>query len=586
MSMVEARYTYGPGTFEVSERGDIVIEDCPATIDERLRRARFTEKTPSTFIKTQRPLDNDDRSIEVVEVTIQGSNLHVSAHDVVGRINLTPEAKLSIEPKLSWKSILDMLLAVHNRGRTVDYHGVPIDSFLSDELELEDIFPILGTNFLQGIETIHRNGFIRDVVMRRSDLLDPRGKIDVGRTLVNHAEGSLKQHCVVNEIEYDNVANSILHYAGTILLQLFRENSEKYEYPAYRYIFSQIQREVDHLERLGVGSSVRRLPAYRSFSLNDLPKQRHYYERSMDVSKAILSSSIGTPMSGGQRELTIDYVLNMESLFEQYSQVVIQSQLERVQGYDALDETINVSASRSPTVNPFYQDSSVHHQPDHALERGDETVAVMDSKYYAKGHDPVADSSARSRLFSYAYLLDTKRLAFLCPLLEPKRRRVERTGADLQVVSPLGEFTLDTYDEVVHEYVFEVLRDDYPVLEAFRAVDENKLCLDGVAEGDLDEISEMNGPFNFRDARDFSLRVIKAAADDHSWDVRNRSDLEQGGEWTRDQIEARCDARYEHTTTCVPVFSRNEETSEEWIDLYFVDNGTGEVEEEGPLKLY
>jgi hypothetical protein len=128
-----------------------------------------------------------------------------------------------------------------------------------------------------------------------------------------------------------------------------------------------------------------------------------------------------------------------------------------------------------------------------------------------------------------------------------------------------------------------VLVGEYPELEAFRAVAENRLCLDGVEETDLSRAKQMSGPFTFKDLRDFSLRVVKAAADEHSWEVRNRYDLEQDGDWTREQIETRCDRRYEHTTTCVPVFCRDR--GREWIDLYFLENGSGEVEKEGPLKL-
>mgnify|MGYP007135058047 FL=1 len=122
-----------------------------------------------------------------------------------------------------------------------------------------------------------------------------------------------------------------------------------------------------------------------------------------------------------------------------------------------------------------------------------------------------------------------------------------------------------------------------PELEAFRAVAENRLCLDGVKETDLSDARSMSGPFTFKDTRDFSLRVLKAAADKHSWEVRNRNDLEQGGNWTREQIETRCKQRYEHTTTCIPVFCREQE--QEWIDLYFLQNGSDNVEKEGPLKL-
>jgi hypothetical protein len=209
----------------------------------------------------------------------------------------------------------------------------------------------------------------------------------------------------------------------------------------------------------------------------------------------------------------------------------------------------------------------------------------LDSKYYAEGHDPVKESPSRSRLFSYAYLLHTERLAFLCPLLEPRRRQVAQTGAELQIVSPKGDFTLDGYDDDVRDYLHGVLVERSPELEAFRAVakDDNHLCLDGVDERDLDRATDMSGPFTFKSVRDFSLRVIKAAADEHSHNVLNRFALEHEGDWTRDQIETRCENRYEHTTTCVPVFCRD--GGEEWVDLYFFETSSGEVEKEGPLKL-
>nr|WP_255479240.1 hypothetical protein [Natronomonas sp. LN261] len=182
---------------------------------------------------------------------------------------------------------------------------------------------------------------------------------------------------------------------------------------------------------------------------------------------------------------------------------------------------------------------------------------MLDPKYYAEGHDPVKESPSRSRLFSYAYLLHADRLAFLCPLLEPTRRRVAQTGAELQIVSPEQSFTLDGYGDVVQNYLHDVLVTRSPELEAFRAVAENQLCLDGIEEADLSDATSMSGPFTFKDTRDFSLRVLKAAADEHSWEVRNRYDLEQDGDWTREQIETRCEQRYEHTTTCVPVFCRD-----------------------------
>lgn len=577
-------YVYEPGTFRLPERGRIRIEGCPTTIEEQLRRASFEQEAANIFVKTQESLGEDDQEYQVVSVRVEGPVLDVTAQDNVGIVSLTPRSKLQIDPKIDWDHIFEMLLAVHGRRRSIDYQGIPLSELRSEEVDLEDVFLILAINYLNGIETIQRNGFIRQLETRRADLEQPRGVIDIEQSLVNQAEGRATQHCLLKVVNHDNPANSLLHYAGMHLVRLFAQYEDEYEHQAYYHIFSQVHEVVRHLEGLDVGSERKRIPEYRAFSLQDLPKQRHYYRQAIEVAEAITASSLGSPSVSGGRELAVDYVLNMESLFEQYSQVAIEDELEAIQEYDHLDQISNVSAVRSPTVQPFGDEAKIYHQPDHALEEGDETLAVLDSKYYAEGKDPVTSGGSRSRLFSYSYLLETDRMGFLTPLHNPKKRTVKQTGALLEVISPRGDrFSLDSYHDCVLEYLHEVLRERSPELEVFRAVSEHTLSLDGVDESELHLATRMSGPFTFKDKRDFSLRVVKAAADEHSWDVRNRHALEQDGEWTRDQIETRCDDRYEHATTCVPVFCR--ENGDEWIDLYFIESANGVVEKEGPLKL-
>jgi hypothetical protein len=137
-----------------------------------------------------------------------------------------------------------MLLAVYDQNRSIEYHGIPLQDFLSDDIHLDDIFVVLAINYLDGLETIHRQGYIRDLVIRRLDSLDGRGEIDVERTLLNHARGTLEPHWIRNETEYDNAANSLLHFAGKTLLRLFRQNSHENDHPAYDRIFSEVHREV------------------------------------------------------------------------------------------------------------------------------------------------------------------------------------------------------------------------------------------------------------------------------------------------------------------------------------------------------
>jgi hypothetical protein len=182
-------------------------------------------------------------------------------------------------------------------------------------------------------------------------------------------------------------------------------------------------------------------------------------------------------------------------------------------------------------------------------------------------------------------LLDADRLAFLCPNLRPRRRQVEQTDAELQIVSAAGEFDLLSYNEAIKSYIQRVFVERHPELEPFAAIAEprNRLCLSDVKESDLAKVTEPGGPFGFQDQDGFSLRVIKAAADEHSYQVRNRQDLEYEGEWARDQVEYRCEEPNEHVTTCVPVFRRAE--PDEWIDLYFLFDRARTVTKADSFKL-
>lgn len=581
-------YEYEPGTFSIPERGQIRIENCPPTIGEQLRRASFEQEADNIYVKTQKSLDDSDDEYRIVRIRLDGRVMYVTARDNVGIVSLTPRSKLRIEPKIDWDYIFDMLLAVHGRKRSVEYHGIPLSEFRTEDVDLEDVFLILAINYLNGLESIHRNGFVRRLETRRADLEQPRGVIDVEQSLINQAEGRAQQHCILKEVEYDNAANSLLHYAGTHLLRLFSQYEDEYDHQAYYHIFSQVHQEVRHLEKLDVGSGRRRIPEYQRFSLHDLPKQRHYYQQATEVSKAIVASSLGTPAMHGDRELVVDYVLNMESLFEQYSQVAIEVELDAIKGYDWLDQTENVSAVRSPTVKPFEDEAQVYHQPDHAVEEGDDTLAVLDSKYYAEDKDPVKSGGSRSRLFSYAYLLTTDRMGFLTPLNEPRTRAIAQTGAELQVISPDSQhFSLEKYHEGIQQYLHDVLARHYPALDVYRAVREHALCLDQHDVSDLRRMTDPDGPFDISNVHEFSLRVVNAAADTLSTRYKSRSDLEQQGRWTRRQIETHCEERSASSTTCVPVFRRD--GHEERIDLYFVtrdeNNNPAQVSLVGDFRL-
>lgn len=589
MSEAETVYSFDTGyqSYEIGERDEITVVDCPKDIGDRLLQASFHRESPNVYVKKQES-EESDQDFTVVKATYLRSQdeLRIEARDIVGVLSLTPTKSLQINPKIEWEHIFDMVLAIQDQKRSLEFHGVPIQDFTSGDIDLSDIFLIFAINYLQGLQKIHKKGFIRDLVTRREDRDDIKGRIDFSRTLLNKAEGRSQIHCQIKEVEHDNTANSLLHFAGMRLIRMFQQHAEDYDHPAYDRLFSKVHREVENLESLGVTSDVTRTPKYRAFDIHDLPRQRDYYKQAVDISKSIVSSSLGKQMESGQERLVIDYVLNMENLFEQYSTVVLKNQLDRIKSYDHPGLLDTVTVEDSSKKKPFREHGGIYHQPDHVIEDTGEALAIADSKYYGEDHDPITDRDARSQIFSYSYLYDCNKLAYLCPLQKSKRWTVEQTDAELQVVSP-EEFTLEAYDEVLYEYLYGVLRERYPLLEVLRAVYENELCLDQASERDLAGLGELGSStgFSFTDAEQFSLRAVKYAANDLSFDVRNMQELEQDGEWTRERLEDMFSRYNSSTTRCVPVFV--DEGRQEKLRPYFIRyTGDDVVVEEGrELKL-
>lgn len=569
-------HQFGHPRYEMPERGSLMIEGCPEDIDDLLRRASFTEAHPGVFTKALSVRDAQ-KSHNVLTVTIRGDappRMEIEASNVVGIVSLTPGTTMQINPKIPWRSIFEMVLVTIDPARTVEYQGMPLQDFGAEQIALDQIYVILAINYLAGLETIMRYGYVRDLRIERTDNFDGHGEIDVEQTLMNHVRGDIEPHWVRNRVDYDHEVNSLLHFAGKVLIRLFQQRPHARTAGQYDHIFSQVHREVDRLGAMGVTSALEEVDRYTRLSLDELPKQRRYYERAFDVSQAIVTSSLGQQLREGPRELVTDFVLHMPSLFERYTQVSLSTALDQIKQYDYTQAIESVTIDRTPTVSPFTDEPAIYHQPDHVMYAGDDPVGVIDSKYYAEGHDPVKEAPTRSRMLTYAYLLDVRWLAFAGPLFEPSQRTIEQTDATLSVIAPSGPFTPQGYSRALESHIHDILVDEQPILEVFRAVSDHALSMDGVAESQLKHVYETNGPFSISNPRNFSLLVVKAAANEHSREVMTRAELEQGGDWTRDSIETACSDHNPDATTCVPVFRRSGGT--EYVDLYFIAR-SGEI---------
>lgn len=593
------RYDYGASLCSVQENQKLIIEDCdPDTINNELRAAnfvqegsRFVKKRPRLRTQAGRYIETD--ALQVLSVRIVDDTLHVKPSDVVGIVGLVPGMSVQVEPKIDWEHVIQMLLTIYDIDRTQSYYGIPLDELVSSGVESARIIAILAINYVHGIRTIRREGLIRNLNIRRRHGFEGLGSVDVEQTLMNHAAGNPTPTWVETQVEYANPVNSAIHMAGKLLLRLLQQDQDGHHHPRQDVLLSMVHQEVERMEELGIKSSQKQISGYLRLALHDLPRQRQYYRRAFHASQSILSSTLLGQVGGGPEELLVDYALSMNTLFQDYSNQILNRKVEALGRIDHLNQLTETKCRSEPLIYPFAGNADANHQPDHLLTDGEETLAVLDSKYYQAGKNPANDSGSRSRMFAYAYLTETDRMAFLCPQYRNVRLPVQHTGAEIEVVSPDDNFTCEGYERILRQYILETLAISYPELHIFDAVADAHLSLSGVSDEALSEVHNTNGPFSISSPSIFADRVIAAIA--FASYGPNKPDLENHGQWTKARIKEACAKTDEedhpkypqHETTCVPIYDPDGNADHGTVTLYFLKSGQGDtsVNTEGPFSL-
>lgn len=472
---------------EIEEQDELVIDNFPKDIAEQLEKAAFKSgDSKNTYIKTQESVLGSN-SISVVEVTLEEDQLVISVADAVGVIDLTPTSKLQINPKIGWNHILQMFLAVQEHTRTLDYHGIPIREFLADDLGIEDIFVIVAVNYLNSLEPLFRHGLVRELDTKRVDAFQASGRIDVERSLKNtqFSNSIPKQHFIQREINYNVPVNSLVYRAGIELLRLFQLYSNDYLDSGYFQIFSRLEDALRRLENYGIANSNITPQEAAETSVYNLHPQRHYYQNAIRVSKTILSSTIGKPLDEGREELTMDYIISMDNLFEKYSQSVIENKIKDLQNspyhHDLEDVTV-----KKKSFDLFADTNQYRIVPDHVIYRDDEPIAIIDSKYYAMNHSPLKENWGRSRLLGYGYRLGVDELAFLCPLGHREIHSFEGRDGNLQVIAP-EEFSTDLFEDCIDSYLRELL--NVPLIDTLiTELEKRAICRQNVDYTTIDDL--------------------------------------------------------------------------------------------------
>lgn len=557
-------HDYGERACTVRERGTLYLDGVPDSIETDLERAGFVAEN-GAWEKRRGRLTRDGDGLVVATVHVEDDHLRVEPRDVVGVVSLVPGTSLEIEPKVGWEPLVEMLLTVYGLDRSDSYFDVPLSAILSGDPDTSQIVALLAINYVRGVRTVRREGLVRDIEFTRRTGFEGRGSVDMTATLRNRAAGNPRPVWIDTTVAYETPVNATLHRAGRVLQGLLQHNPGGVTHPKLATLQSLVEREVRHLERRGVESSASEIHTYSRLSVADLPRQRRYYEDALRVSRSVLAGSL---LDGGGGSLLVDYAFGTERLFQEYTQRVIELELDALRAVDTLGILDSTECRSEPTLRPFTGDSSFIHEPDHLLVDDDEPLAVLDSKYYGTGKNPLDDGDARSRLFAYTHLTGVTNTALLTPGYHEETYEFRDAPGVVDVLSPEPDdfFTHEAYTEQVRAYLRRVLREQYPPLKTvFAAADHPIVLLN--QDHDLSRIEDTGGPF--ATTNPLFVKQIFDGLKFHD-DAPNRNQLQDGGDGVVRRIEtvlAQTDDHGErlypkHRTNCVPIYRRDADVSD------------------------
>jgi len=555
------------GRIRIDEKDSTTIENPPKDIEEQLKAVEFERKSANVYVKKRKPYTGST-SKKVVEVEVYDDSLTLSSESVVGVVNLTPTSKVQIDPRIGWSEILDMFLKVQEENRSIEYQGVPIREFLGDDLAIEDIFVIIAVNYLNSLEPVWREGLVRTFKTQEYDAITGRGRLDIQKSLLNRSnpKNSHLQRFVEKKVEYDIPVHRLLHRAGIELLKLFKLHSGKYNHEGYYRIFESMERAIHRFEEHGIDSSSTENHVYREVSLYDLPPTRHYYQDCIRTSKMILSSSTGQPMATAEQDLTMDYILNMNDLFEKYTQVVLEDEIRRIKSSTRYTGPKSLDVSSSSLINLFEDESNLTYRPDHVIRNSEEPIAVLDSKYYDRDKDPLKDNYARSRLFSYGYFLNVTDLAFLVPAGGTMSHPLTGKDGNLTVVAP-EEFNLESYIDSIRDYLQNLLDEYLEPNQLLIDLQENIIPIDGKSCNSLSDIEDKD-TFAPRKVKMKSSHIVRNIAKRYSSEVSHYRNVE----WrTISRAVSNLFNHHNGNDYAIPIFRRSTPEKSERLIIHFIE---------------
>lgn len=243
--------------------------------------------------------------------TLKGSDLVLIAGNCVGLIPLNARAALNIEPKIAKDNWLYIVGKAHGRLRELPY----LRSYSKGGLSTRPLIEFLSRAFILQLQSVEQGGLYRQYQLARETTSFPRGRISFAESITQVWSRGHKRSLAIDYYQFskDIPQNRLLRYALELSIQYLTRVAGTPTFQGVRMADLE-----DLFLSVPLDSSLKYLPeVIASIEDGSIPEGRSYY---VDIAKtAILLVEFSGLLPATQgRETTLSFVVNMETVFEDY----------------------------------------------------------------------------------------------------------------------------------------------------------------------------------------------------------------------------------------------------------------------------
>jgi 5-methylcytosine-specific restriction enzyme subunit McrC len=297
--------------------------------------------------------------------------LQLTAGPYVGLIPINPTLTIDVRPKLPVGNLARILQISQQQIQVIERLDRLYESV---EQQTASLLELMVRNLLRALTAVQTHGFDKSYEVQHQNNSHPRGRISIPRTVrINFSRGSshkliADRHELTIDTKYNRLIKAALLIAAQRLIRL--ENRDRVLLGRLNGALQDFA-QVSLVDPLTIARNVE-----NDLRANKISSMRHYYIRPLAIALAIVRGggvNIGTGEDGFEMS---SYIVNFETLFENYLREVLKRELKD-------NASIRIVDGNSEGRRSLFDDSEQPPaQPDIVVLGADgEVASVLDVKY-------------------------------------------------------------------------------------------------------------------------------------------------------------------------------------------------------------